>query len=134
MPSCHADPSTKYEEIAKSGKSVRGGFLAPTRIGFNAISFDYTSKVTYSHPKLPVNIHPNKENNFSKGLLWRVTTESDSSRIFNKFSSEWLIRANPEGSLNSCIVDYQIEMEFSNPLYSAVTSQFFDLLVANIDD
>ena len=58
---------------------------------------------------------------------------SDSSRIFNKLSSEWLIRANPDGKVNSCIVDYKIEMEFSSRLYSAVTAQFFDFLVSSVD-
>ena len=136
MPSCYADPLTKFESSNGNGSSnlrsssiVRGGFSAPTRIGFNAISFDYTSKVTYSHPKLPVNLSSG-----TRSLLWRVQTVSESSRIFNSLSSEWLIRVDPDSSKrNNCIVDYQIEMEFSSALYSAVTSQFFDILVKNID-
>lgn len=97
------------------------------------MSFDYTSKITYSHPKLPVALHPCEANNFTKGLRWRVTTDSDSSKIFNSFSSEWVIRADPLAPDSHCYVDYAIEMEFASALYSAVTSQFFEYLVAGID-
>ena len=89
MPGCHADPATKYERQT-SPHNITGGFLAPTRIGFNAISFDYKSKVTYKHPILPVNLTKDK-----RALLWRVTTVSESSRIFNSLSSEWVIRLDP---------------------------------------
>mmetsp|Transcript_11477 Transcript_11477/g.15485 ORF Transcript_11477/g.15485 Transcript_11477/m.15485 type:complete len:115 (+) Transcript_11477:95-439(+) len=57
MPGCHIDQATAYEQL-KSNKIVKGGFDAPTRIGFNAVSFDYISRVTYEHPQLPVNLHP----------------------------------------------------------------------------
>ena len=132
MPACHADPATKYEDQNKhTSNIVKGGFSAPTRIGFNAVTFDYTSKVTFIHPKLPVNLNSDKK---KKSLLWKVTTVCDSSRIFNSLSSEWVIRVDPESPSDRCIVDYQIEMEFASALYSAVTSQFFDLLVANVDE
>ena len=92
MPGCHADPRTKYVDSNKANRhSVTGGFSAPTRIGFNAIAFEYTSKVTYTHPKLPVNLARDR-----RALLWRVTTVSEGSRIFNALSSEWLIRLDPE--------------------------------------
>ena len=134
MPQCKADPSSRHEHRGKYGKTVRGGFRAPTTIGFNAVSFDYISNVTYSHPKLPVNLCPSQKNNWTKSLRWRVTTDSESSRIFNSFKSEWRIRANPDYPISACIVDYNIEMGFSNSLYSAVTRQFFNFLVDNIND
>ena len=122
MPSCYSDPATRYEEVGKFGKTIKGGFSAPTRIGFNAVSFEYTSKVTYVHPCLPVNLYPTKENNWCKGLRWRVATESDSSRIFSKLKSEWRIVVDPAKPANGCIVDYTIEMEFASALYAAVTN------------
>ena len=129
MPSCHADPATKYEKQT-SPYTITGGFTAPTRIGFNAISFEYTSKIEYRHPTLPVNLLRDR-----RALLWRVTTRSrEGSRIFNSLNSEWVIRLDPSSDKrNQCLVDYQIEMEFASSLYSAVTSQFFDLLASNID-
>ena len=44
--------------------------------------------------------------------------------------SNWQIRAT---SGNSCLVEYDIKMEFASVVYSAITSQFFDFLVANIN-
>ena len=133
MPQCHADPRTKYLDTTsrKNNHTVSGGFSAPTRIGFNAIAFDYTSKVTYTHPKLPVNLARDR-----RALLWWVSTVSEGgSRIFNALSSEWLIRLDPDCDERNqfCLVDYKIEMEFASALYAAVTNQFFDMLVANID-
>ena len=62
---------------------------------------------------------------------------SEGSRIFNALSSEWVIRLDPDSFERNyhsiCLVDYKIEMEFASALYSAVTNQFFDMLVANID-
>lgn len=58
---------------------------------------------------------------------------ADSSRIFNAFSSEWRIVPDPGQPATACLIDYQIEMEFANALYSAVTSQFFNLLCSSID-
>lgn len=132
MPACHADLATKYENSHPESGIVKGGFSAPTRIGFNAVSFDYASKVTYTHPKLPVDFCGRRMK--KKSLIWKVTTVSESSRIFNSLSSEWVIRVDPESPTDRCIVDYQIEMEFASALYSAVTSQFFDMLVSNVDD
>ena len=85
------------------------------------------------HPCLPVNLYPTLENNWGKGLRWKVETVSDSSRIFNSLKSEWRIVADPKKPANGCIVDYKIEMEFASALYAAVTSQFFDILVAGVD-
>ena len=56
MPHCKADLSTQYSRHENG--VVSGGFEAPTRIGFNAVSFEYTSRVSFEHPSLPVNLHP----------------------------------------------------------------------------
>lgn len=129
MPSCYAEPASKQETVGE--RTVKGKFDAPTQIGFNAISFEYTSRVSYVHPILPVNLHPSSEKLAS--LRWRVSTETDSSRIFNSLKSTWRIQPDLEKPLNYCLVDYEIEMEFASALYSAVTNQFFNLLVASID-
>ena len=137
---CHVQPETRYSQvIGKSDRSnqsgmrrVRGGFDAPTRIGFNAVSFDYVSRVTYSHPILPIPLHLASQQKRNP-LYWRVTTISGETRIFNAFSSEWKIRADPAAPTRYCYVDYTIQMEFASALYAAVTSQFFNLLVASID-
>lgn len=109
---------------------MKGSFKAPTRIGFNAVSFEYTSNVSYSHPDLPVRLSPST----ARSLSWRVNTVSDSSLIFNSFRSEWCIRPDPDQPGKSCLVDYSMEMEFANALYSAVTSKFFNFLCASVDD
>ena len=36
--------------------------------------------------------------------------------------------------MNKCIVDYRIEMEFASRPYAAITTKFFDFLVANINE
>ena len=107
---------------------MHGKFDATTTIGFNAISFDYLSKVKYNHPILPVNFGVDPEN-----LAWRVSSDAEGSNIFNSMSSEWIIRPDSRDPLNKCIVDYRIEMEFASAPYAAITTKFFDYLVENIN-
>ena len=57
MPNSQVKEATRVEELGKYKKTIRGKFDASTTIGFNALSFDYISKVQYSHPVLPVNFH-----------------------------------------------------------------------------
>ena len=127
MPESKVDEHTKSERLGKYKTNIHGNFDATTRIGFNAVSFDYISKVSYSHPTVPVNFKNTHK------LSWRVTSLSDSSRIFDSMTSEWVILPCKEDPLNSCYVDYRIEMAFANPLYAGVTSKFFDYLVENIN-
>ena len=44
--------------------------------------------------------------------------------------STWDINAVTD---STCQIEYKIKMEFANVFYSAVTTQFFDFLVANIN-
>ena len=85
MPQSRVHSNTRREELGKYKRNVHGGFDATTTIGFNAVSFDYVSKVSYSHPIVPVNFRD------AQKLSWRVTSESASSRIFNSMNSEWVI-------------------------------------------
>ena len=47
--------------------------------------------------------------------------------------SEWIIHVDGNEPLESCFVDYKIEMEFNSYLFSALTRQFFDILVSQVD-
>ena len=127
MPESRVHKETKVSKTGQYGKNKNGRFDATTTIGFNAVSFDYVSKVTYSHPVVPVNFKN------PKNLSWRVTSLADSSRIFDSMNSEWVIQPCKEDPLSSCIIDYRIEMAFANPLYAGITSRFFDFLVENIN-
>ena len=99
----------RSEQLGKYKKNRIGKFDATTTIGFNAVSFDYISKVEYNHPVVPINF-----NEHVKSLGWRVTSVADSSRIFNSMKSEWKIKPNLSDPYNKCIVDYKIEMEFES--------------------
>ena len=129
MPVCQQNEATRSEVDGKYGKNIRGYFEADTQIGFRAVNFNYVSYVNYSHPKVPINFYPSAQNNYTKGLSWVVKAEAQGSRIFDKMNSKWQIRPDPASPFTSCIVDYKIEIAFASPLYSAITSQFFDFLV-----
>ena len=88
--------------------------------------------MTYVHPELPVNLH--ESNPRQKKLRWFVHTESGSSQIFTSFRSDWGIKIDPADPLNSCFVDYSVEMEFASPLFASIPRQFFDLLAGNVDN
>ena len=89
MPHCLVDESTRSESEGRYGKNVRGSFEADTQIGFRAVSFNYISYITYSHPKTPINFYPNEMNNKTKAYVWVVKTEAMGSRIFEKMKSKW---------------------------------------------
>ena len=67
MPRSKVDPSTRSEHLGRYKRNMHGKFEATTTIGFNAVSFDYLSKVKYNHPALPVNFGGETE-----GAAWRV--------------------------------------------------------------
>lgn len=81
------------------------------KIGFSSVSFTYVSHVSYETPR------------------W-VLSEADQSRIFEGLYSHWEIKKIDE---NSCEIIYNIEMSFANPLYSSITTHFFDFLANNIN-
>jgi ribosome-associated toxin RatA of RatAB toxin-antitoxin module len=88
----------------------KGSFLATTSIGFDMITFDYTSKVSYKQPCQVVS-----ESN----------QEISRNRMFNELYSQWdILQLSPY----SCKVNYTITMSMSNPVYMAVTKRVFDLL------
>ena len=99
---------------------IRGGFDAKTTIGFQLVNFEYLSRITYTHPLVPV--HASKA-----GQVWQLETVSPETSIFKQLRSDWLIKNT---SADECLVDYSISLEFASPLYAAVTRQFFDLLVS----
>lgn len=71
-------------------------------------------------------------------MKWRVTTKSDSSRIFSNFKSEWRIYVDNNNTAtrtkhDTCLVTYEVEMTFASAMFNAVTRQFFDFLVDDID-
>jgi ribosome-associated toxin RatA of RatAB toxin-antitoxin module len=59
-----------------------------------------------------------------------VVSIAENTSIFDGLYSEWTIK---EIEKDKCEVFYKIEMTFSNPLYSAVTKNFFDYLAKNIN-
>ena len=100
------------------------------------MTFDFVSKIDYEHPALPVNLHPSCRK--QQHLKWRVTTKSDSSRIFSNFKSEWRIYVDNNNTAtrtkhDTCLVTYEVEMTFASAMFNAVTRQFFDFLVDDID-
>ena len=82
----------------KTENNVVGHFDAITKIGFNAVNFEYKSHVSYLRPITPVNFASLPDN-----YRWQVTSQSDSSSIFKSMTSVWDIRAT---GLNNCSVDY----------------------------
>ena len=128
MPQSKVDEKTRNEHLGRYKKNMHGRFDATTTIGFNAVSFDYLSKVKYHHPVLPVNFGVDPEN-----LAWRVHSQAEGSNIFNSMTSEWIIKPDGRDPMNKCIVDYRIEMEFASRPYAAITTKFFDFLVDNIN-
>ena len=110
MTESKVDNSSRYEKT--ENKVTKGGFNASTTIGFQIVSFSYLSQVSYYHPKLPI----------LRRCLdseWMVSANSPESTIFNRLESTWHIKP---ATVNSCVVDYKISMEFSSPLYSKITS------------
>jgi ribosome-associated toxin RatA of RatAB toxin-antitoxin module len=59
-----------------------------------------------------------------------VLSEANNSRIFEGLYSHWEIR--PVGP-DACEIVYNIQMTFNNPLYSSITTTFFDYLANNIN-
>ena len=59
-----------------------------------------------------------------------ILSESQNSRIFEGLYSHWEIRKLDE---DVCEIVYNIQMTFANPLYSSVTTHFFDYLANNIN-
>lgn len=104
-----------------SDGQVKGNFDAKCAIGFQIINFDYVSKVTYRHPAIPIQLSRDHE--------WYVSSASASS-IFKLLQSEWKIK---HSGPDLCSIDYSIQMEFANSLYSQITRQFFDYLVSSVN-
>lgn len=59
-----------------------------------------------------------------------VISSAERSRIFDGLYSHWTITKIEE---DICEIDYKISMTFANPLYSSITSHFFDYLAKNIN-
>ena len=59
-----------------------------------------------------------------------ILSEAENSRIFEGLYSRWEIKNLGE---HQCEIVYNIQMTFSNPLYSSVTTHFFDYLANNIN-
>jgi hypothetical protein len=60
-----------------------------------------------------------------------VVSVSKGNNVFDELYSKWYIQGHVKGI---CMVNYEVRMTFSNPLYSKVTKMFFDSLVVNIND
>ena len=102
--------SKVFRESLKHVES-KGNFNAETKIGFSALSFAYTSKVSYEDPSF-------------------ILSESSNSRIFESLHSKWRI---VKVKKHVCRVDYDIRMTFTNSLYTSITNQFFDYLAKSIN-
>jgi ribosome-associated toxin RatA of RatAB toxin-antitoxin module len=87
------------------------------------LTFTYLSRVSYTHPALPIKIKEPQE--------WRIGNNSPQSAIFNSLESQWIIRNT---AMNECLIDYRIQMEFASPMMAAVTRQLFDYLVSNVNE
>ena len=98
------------EERFEAG-AKRGRFDGEVKIGFSQLSFAYISHVSYEAPR------------------W-ILSESHNSRIFEGLHSHWEIRKLDE---DVCEIVYNIQMTFANPLYSSITTNFFDYLANNIN-
>ena len=107
---------TESKVLTDTVKNSR--FDAITKIGFNAVNFEYLSHVSFSKKELD-------------GVRqYIVLTQADKgSSIFNYLDSTWTIKCV---SKDKCEVTYEIKLDFSNYLYAAVTRQFFEFLVQNI--
>lgn len=81
-------------------------------IGFKTVTFSYDSHVQY------VDFHT-------------IISTSKGGNVFDELYSKWNIQ---EHSFNKCMVNYEVKMTFSNPLYASVTRYFFDTLVVNATD
>jgi len=60
-----------------------------------------------------------------------IISSSQGNSVFDELYSKWFIQ---EHSFGKCMVNYEVKMTFSNPLYSRVTKYFFDSIVVNIND
>lgn len=89
-----------------------GEFTGRLNIGFKALNFSYDSHIQY------YDYHT-------------IISTSKSTSIFNELYSKWNIQ---EHTLGKWMVNYEVKMTFSNPLYGRVTRYFFDHLVVNIND
>lgn len=106
---------TKSEIIPESLKEYNkheGEFKGRLQIGFKALTFSYDSKVEYYDHHT-------------------IISTSTGGNVFDELWSKWNIQ---EHSLGKCMVNYEVKMTFSNPLYARVTRYFFDTLVVNIND
>ena len=56
--------------------------------------------------------------------------DADNTAIWNSLHCVWRIKEIDE---KTCECVYDINLEFANPLYSAVTRTFFDLLAYNVN-
>lgn len=91
----------------------QGKFDAETQIGFNAVNFSYVSKVSYKEPS------------------YVLSVSSKETSIFTELYSLWEIQKVDK---HKCQVKYKIQMTFNNPLYSAVTNQFFNFLATTMHE
>ena len=100
------------ESVKEGPSGAKGGkFDGEVKIGFSSLSFAYISHVSFEHPQ------------------W-ILSEARDSRIFDGLYSHWEIKKlGPD----QCEIIYNIQMTFSNPIYSSITTTFFDYLANNIN-
>lgn len=106
---------TKSEVLPNSHKAytdTEGEFKGRLHIGFKAYNFHYDSQIEYK--------------DFST-----IISTSQGNSVFDELYSKWSIQDHTYGKW---MVNYEVKMTFSNPLYSRFTRYFFDTLVVNIND
>ena len=94
-----------------AGSREAGSFDGEVKIGFTSLSFAYVSRVTFKRP-------------------YQITSEASNSRIFDRLYSHWQIK---DMGPDQCEVVYDIQMTFANPIYSSITTTFFDFLANGIN-
>jgi ribosome-associated toxin RatA of RatAB toxin-antitoxin module len=87
-------------------KSFKGGI----KVGFNVLDFSYTSHVYTNESNIVLSVVEN-------------------SKIFERLESLWVIKENKDCTIQ---VDYSINFEFKNLIFSNATSLFLDFMGKNI--
>ena len=101
-----------FPESIKKFTEKEGEFKGRLTIGYSSVNFSYDSHVTYK--------------DFST-----IISVSNGNSAFDELYSKWNIE---DMTYNKWMVNYEVKMTFSNPLYSRVTKLFFNNLVVNIND
>jgi ribosome-associated toxin RatA of RatAB toxin-antitoxin module len=87
-------------------------FKGGIKIGFNILDFSYISNVYTVEPNIVLSV-----------------VDSSSSKVFERLESIWLLNENPDETIT---VDYSINFEFKNIVYSNATSMFLDFIGKDI--